>query len=501
MTRSSNRAVALHFASVARWAALAVCVFATALAGCGGFPGAQSPTPTTPPGAGATPTPTASHVYYEYATGIPLPSGASAPNGGKVAAFDLGTGAVAWRYTIAPPRNPGVFQPFEVSGVVYASSYADDPQSNTLDALDATSGKLLWSHTAPGTLADQVVVTGGSVYVSAQQQDSVGGYTGVLQKLDARSGTLAWQFPVTGSPSPATLAGDTVYLTAMGRYQQNSQLFALNTATGATRWRYTTSAQLGGEDPRNMEQQLAPIASGSFVSVLSTIRDSHGFAIQSALTLDSATGKPRWSYSTGGIAGAPLVADGTLYISASVTSGNSSDSSVIALRMRDGKLLWRRPAPAGHGLVSGLAFDASRGSAAAQLLVTETYDPIPAPRAELVALAPADGRTLWTTSVGPNAAGSPLLVDGLALVQVMKEATPPTFGPGERQLVAVQPSDGHIRWRQVIGDWPELNGGVVGIAGGSVFSLVTKFTDITPHIYLVALRVSDGARQWQIVPQ
>lgn len=498
MTRPSHRAVAL-------WVVLAVCagVYATALAGCGGFPGAQAATPTAPPSATtATPaTPTMTHVYYEYPTGIPLPSGASAPNGGKVAAFDLGTGAVAWRYTIPPTRNPSVFQLIEAHGVVYVSSYADDPQSTTLDALDAANGKLLWSHTTPGMLADQVVVTGGAIFISAQQQDSIGGYTGVLQKLDARSGGLAWQFPVTGSPSPATVAGDTVYLTAMGRYQQDSQLFALNAATGATRWRYTTSAQLGGEDPRNIEQGLAPIVSGSLVSVVSTIRDYRGFAIQSALTLDSATGKPRWSYSTGGIAGAPLVAGATLYISASVSSGNSSDSSVMALRMSDGKLLWRRPAPAGHGLVSGMAFVAGAGGSGARLLVTETHDPIPTPGAELVALAPADGRTLWTTAVGQNAAGSPLLVDGLALVRVVKEATPPTSGPGEIQMVAVQPTDGHIRWRQVIGDWPDFGGNVLGIAGGSVFTLVTTYSDNAPHVYLLALRGSDGARQWQITPR
>ncbi len=502
MTRSSHRAAA-RLATIAvrkavQWAALVVCVgiFSTALAGCGGFPSAHTHAPTaTPITSPATPPPTATHIYYEYPTGIPLPSGASAQNGGKVAAFDPGTGAVAWRYTLAPTQFPSIFQPFEVNDVVYVSSYADDPQSNTLDALDAISGKRLWSHTTPGMLADQVVVTGGSIYVSAQQQDSVGGYTGVLQKLDARSGALAWQFPLTGSPSPATLAGNTVYLTAMGRYLQNSQLFVLDASTGATRWNYTTSAQLGGEDPRNMEQGLAPVVAENVVSVISTVRDSHAFAIQSALALDTTTGKPRWSYSTGGIAGAPLVAGGTLYISADIQTGNTSDSSVIALRMSDGKLLWRRPAPAGHGLVSGLAFVESQGGSGARLLVTETYDPVPAPRAELVALAPADGHTLWTTPLGTDAAGSPLLVDGLALVQVVKEATPPTSGPGEMQLVAVQPTDGHIRWRQVIGAWPEFNGGVLGIAGGSVFTLVTKFSDNAPHVYLLALRGSDGARQ------
>ncbi len=469
--------------------ALVVLVGALPLAGCGATSGAQAPL--------AAPAATGAHVYYIYPTGVTVPSGATQPTGGAVVALDAASGAVIWR---RPTHNP-LFQPTEISHVVYVSSYTDDPRTSTLDALDPRTGKALWSHATPGTFVNPPVVVGGAVYVSASQQDS-GGYGGVMQALDERSGAARWQVSTDGTPSPAAADGQIIYVTSIGSPFGVSALFALDAATGHMRWRYDSTAQLSTLDPSShSDALLPPMPTAGLVITISTIRDSHGFALQSALALDAVSGKPRWEYSTDGIAGAPVIADGTLYISADVVEGNGSYSTLAALRITDGTLLWRQDAggdPAAQVNITSVAFvegAAGLGSSSEpRLLLVETRVINGTTNAAVLGLIPRDGHTRWATNVGQFVIREPLLAGDLALIQAGgKSAT----NRGTMRMLAIQPSDGAIRWRQDIGNWPVFNDDTPWVDGGSIYDTITRYNGNTPQVSVVALRIMDGARQWQ----
>ncbi|HEU0026881.1 MAG TPA: PQQ-binding-like beta-propeller repeat protein [Ktedonobacterales bacterium] len=471
--------------------AIAILFGALSLAGCDTRSGS--------PSRRATPAATGEHVYYTYPTGITLPSGASKPTGGEVAALDTGTGAMAWRR----PTGTPLFKPNEINHVVYVSSYSDDPRASTLDALDPRAGKAIWSHTTQGTFANPPVVVDGTIYVSASQQDSTGGFTGIVQALGERDGALRWQISTAGTPSPAAVDGKTVYVAAMGSPLSDSSLLALDAGTGHVRWRYVSTAQLSTLDPRRgpSDALLPPAPIAGLVITISTIRDSHGFAIQSVLALDAGSGKPRWQYSTGGIVGAPVIAHGALYISADIVEGNGSYSTLVALRITDGALLWRRDAGSDHAaqvLVTDMAFaEGAEGQGSPsepRLLVIESHVTQGTTTAAMVGLSPSDGHARWTISIGRGSIGAPLLTGDFALIQALDQSAP---NRGTVRMLAIQPSDGTVRWRQDIGDWPTFNDATPWVVGGSIYDTVTSYSGNTPRVFLIALRISDGARQWQ----
>ncbi len=467
-----------------RMSACCVLIALLALAGC------DAPRTSTQPA----PSATATRAYYSYPTAATAPSGAAIPTGGAVIALDAGNGALAWRRAIHTP----LFQPTEVDGVVYTTSYSDDPRVSWLDAFDPQAGKLRWSHETPGTFNSQPVVVGGAIYISANQQAG-NGYNGVLQALDERSGALRWAFPVGETPSPATVDGGSVYLSGMGGVFGTSALYALDAATGKARWSYTSSALLSTLNPDRAypDTLLPPLVSGGVVAVVSTIRDSQGLAIQSALALDTATGKPRWTYSTGGLLDAQLLAHGALFVAAHSQASNTSHAFVAALRMSDGTVLWRQDARPGETFITGMAYAESQGAAeSVRLLVAEDTSERTGNTSVIVGLAPEDGQTLWTTPVGQQVMGAPLLSGSLALVQ----ATVPAAGSHSAlRLLALRPADGQLRWSQADGDSTAF-GHAMWLVGDSVLSLITTTSWTGTTISILALRASDGAREWQVKP-
>ena len=410
-------------------------------------------------------------------------------------ALDAGDGSVAWRRTIHTP----LFQPSEVEGVVYASSYSDDPRTSWLDALDPQTGKLLWSHETPGTFNSSPVVGRGAIYVTAEQQAG-NGFNGVLQALDERSGALRWAFPVAETPSPATVDGGAVYLSGSGDVFGTSALYALDAATGKARWSYTSPAQLATLNPDRAypDSLLAPLVSGGVVAVVSTIRDSHGFAIQSALALDTATGDPRWSYSTGGLLDAQLLAHDTLFLAAHSQTGNTSRAFAVALHISDGSVLWRQDVRSDESFITGMAFVESQGVAdSARLLIAEYTSERTGDTAVIVGLAPEDGQALWTTPVGQQVLGAPLLSASLALVQV---TVPAANSHNALRLLALRPADGQLRWSQADGDTTAF-GHMMWLVGDSVLSLIATMRGNGFTISILAQHASDGAREWQVTPQ
>jgi len=163
-------------------------------------------------------------IYSEYDT-----KDASGQYFEHVTAIKPATGQVRWTSSAPVATNidfPDVGQPGPIaikSGVIYASAY------DHLDAINATSGAILWSYTpqAPqqtGDLALQAVANG-VVYIrdgSANQQ---------IEALNAANGTLLWTYPTPENIQNAAYAGGTLYVGS-----GDGNVYAVNTTTHTTKW-------------------------------------------------------------------------------------------------------------------------------------------------------------------------------------------------------------------------------------------------------------------------
>ncbi len=106
--------------------------------------------------------------------GIPWGGGSA----GLWAALDPATGAILWR--TGDPNGSFALGPMSVAnGVVYAPSMAGDPGAQTMLALSASTGGVLWSHAAGASVNDGATVVNGTVFWgSGYTHLGIPGFTG-----------------------------------------------------------------------------------------------------------------------------------------------------------------------------------------------------------------------------------------------------------------------------------------------------------------------------------
>jgi outer membrane protein assembly factor BamB len=256
---------------------------------------------------------TAAQIYSS-----PVISGGTVFFGGNdhfLYAVDLKSGSLKWKFETGAriPSTPAVS-----GGLVFFLSY-----DSNYYALDAESGALKWKFATGGerrfaarhihgmepaaeTMPDPFdfflsspTVANGVVYFGSGDSN--------VYALDAASGAVKWKFK-TGDvvhASPAVAEG-TVYVGSWDTY-----LYALDAVTGAEKWRFKT-----GEDHEIFNQvgiQASPaIAEGT---VFFGCRDSNFYA------LDAATGQQRWAYNNKGswVIGSAAVRDGKVFFATSDT--------------------------------------------------------------------------------------------------------------------------------------------------------------------------------------
>jgi outer membrane protein assembly factor BamB len=112
-----------------------------------------------------------------------------------------------------------------VGGVVYAGG-------RVVAAFNATTGAVLWSVSPGGSLAipgDSPAVAKGMVYIGASVTGQHGSSSGTLYALNARTGKTVWSAPVaSGITSSPAVANGVVYVGS-----DDGTLYAFNAKTGA----------------------------------------------------------------------------------------------------------------------------------------------------------------------------------------------------------------------------------------------------------------------------
>lgn len=216
-------------------------------------------------------------------------------SGGDVVALDAVTGETLWE---SERELPGTFGTAATEDVVCATSGSGG--EGGLYAFDPADGSLRWEAPAVGECYTPPVIRGETAYAAQT--------SGRLSAVSLADGTESWHREFGAQlHTPPAVTDDTAYLTSDNR----DALFALDTATGETRWRQSLDPTV----------DYTPAIVGDTVFV--TANAGNGRLV----ALDATTGEVRWSYTldfqptTG-----PVPGDGALYFGGE-TDG-STDSVV-----------------------------------------------------------------------------------------------------------------------------------------------------------------------------
>jgi alcohol dehydrogenase (cytochrome c) len=237
----------------------------------------------------------------------------------NVYALSLVTGKLKWEYTLNEPAliGPGP------NGVVVAGGtvYGDSPR--TAFALSAATGKVRWVdhgllHKGQGSFAIQPQAADGRVYLGSAYGSGPGG--GVLFALDAATGRMlwsfntvqgpdpgaqvlklgaggAWQTPLVGTDGSVTFGTGNPYQSIGSAIKYPDRLLYtdsevnLDAATGKLRWYY----QAVPDDFKDYDMQASPIAAsiGGTGVVLGAGKMGYVYA------MNAGTGKLVWKTPVG----------------------------------------------------------------------------------------------------------------------------------------------------------------------------------------------------------
>ncbi|MER5185670.1 serine/threonine-protein kinase [Streptomyces sp. NPDC002896] len=269
---------------------------------------------------------------------------------GVLKAVDAGSGKPVWTYD-----DPSASSFEGVSdGVVVASSR----ENGTIQGIALDSGKQVWSvpakaHTVPGTtwaLYMRVIVADGTVYVNTmyhlpEESERYGTYA--VSALDTATGRLKWTRPVEWTLSDALAVADGVVYGGV-RERDGTYFHALDADTGDQLWRYHASAS------RHYAGEVTAI----------TVSDGTVYFGDSRSVLhavDARRGTKLWTYEpdvqTAEEWIEPLmVTDGVVYGGTGDATSDYGTGDVHAVAADSGKPLWTEHTerePELHGLLDG----------------------------------------------------------------------------------------------------------------------------------------------------
>jgi len=224
-------------------------------------------------------------------------------------AIDADTGEEIWQ-ALGGRFDALVSSPAIVDGKVYVGSAAD----GNFYALDAATGQIEWSAKVGWIKASPAVVDG-VVYVI---QKSLNVYA-----FDAATGEEQWMFEagnlVASYLSSPAVADDTVY--AFSNY--DSYLYAIDTASGQSRWAYSVPIT---DSAFNSLNASPAVANGTVY-----IGGSNGLS-----AIDATTGQERWTFAADRMLdSSPVVVDGIVYAASSET--------FYAIDAETGQQIWSTP--------------------------------------------------------------------------------------------------------------------------------------------------------------
>lgn len=244
----------------------------------------------------------------------------AAGRGGKVEAFDAGTGRSRWSTDTKLELSAG---PGVGPGLVAVGTNEGD-----IVALEAQSGKKLWSARVSSEVLSAPLVTTDRVVVRTVD--------GRIRALDAASGKELWsgeepvpRLSLRGTAAPV-LGGDTVLCGF-----DSGKVVAYSLANGDVLWQAQVTTPRG----RSELERLSDVDSAVRVAGNDVYAVGYQGRIE-MIALDS--GQVWWGRELSSYRGL-AIDDDQIYVS-------TSDGSVVAMRRRDGTVLWQQDGLRRRGL-------------------------------------------------------------------------------------------------------------------------------------------------------
>lgn len=258
----------------------------------------------------------------------------------------INSGNVATLTRIVTLSTPGqISDPVMVSnGITYANSIG----SNALYAFDVTSGQQLWTFSGTNLDAQRgIAVSGGRVFVTCAIDSQHAG----LCALNAKTGKLLWSWAYEGNPSspqsPPAVLGSVVYFEEFQTY--GDWLTALDVKTGAVLWQFGYCDVSGVCDAMGPNP---PAIDGGMVYVGCSLVS--GF--QGVCAVNASTGAEAWatqlggqacgtSYCWGDASGNLMAQNGVIYANYMTLTCNSCSYTIdaVALNESTGASVWDTP--------------------------------------------------------------------------------------------------------------------------------------------------------------
>jgi alcohol dehydrogenase (cytochrome c) len=410
----------------------------------------------------------------------------------NVYAVSLATGKLDWEYRVDIPEKSGPGP----DGVAVAGGLVYGDTSTAVFALNAATGKVVWDDTSllnsgQGSFEIQPAVSGGRVYLASAYGSGPGG--GILLALDAATGKKLWTFSSVAGGQPAGVrslglgsagAWETPLVGTDGSvtfgtgnpYQSLGQAIShpsrdlytdsevnLDAATGKLRWYY----QAVPDDFRDWDMQLSPIAT----------------AVRGAPAIVGG-GKMGDVYAFGASSGALL-----WKTPVGVHDGTDNDSALMLSHRLKVRLPYTyEPGALGGVLTDMAAADGRVYLAAIDLPFTETKLstvnglPTRRPTGEIEALSLDTGKVEWDTRVPTMALGAATVSNDLVITTLYNGV-----------LVALNRATGAIVYRKKL---PTSTNAPIAIAGNTIIvpaggpALTKNSNAVNPQ--LVAYTVEAG---------
>lgn len=311
-------------------------------------------------------------------------------NVGFIYALNASTGEKLWVFQ-GPVGSRFDYQPLTLEGAnLYAMSavYSSQDASwhSSIYAFNAHTGESLWNYTIAGQFSS-ILAKGRTVCASSNSEDTrnnldaanSGGYVyqGGVLALNASNGALLWNYPIDSSVGAPIVVDGAVYAVS-----GDGVLYALNTSDGRAIWSYTSGTGLGsiqsvdgylyvgsstgvlcvnaydGTIVWNFAASDFTGSSPSYPAYADGVVyvGANGPMFFSPVTqynfyaVDASTGEKLWNYTLGyGVASAPTIENGTVYMGGDFVTRRSPDfespGAIIALKPSIASLPLLAPSP------------------------------------------------------------------------------------------------------------------------------------------------------------
>ncbi len=217
-----------------------------------------------------------------------------------------------------------------VAGADWNQHHGDSSHSGVAQDYIAAGQRLAWSYRTKGTfLTGSPAIVDGVVYAGTRDENGEG--NSEVHAVNLATGKKLWSYDVPSSVHGSVAVSDgLVYVPTL-----RGTLFAVDAKTGKLKWRNDPEAAPEGNNQRTYGYYGVTVADGK---VLFPFQTRFGEAAAGILlALDAKTGQRIWGSPMAGNTmsdGTPAVADGRVYV------GNQDGSIVIAYDLKTGAKLW-----------------------------------------------------------------------------------------------------------------------------------------------------------------